>query len=542
MAIETLRTTGAFERALVSGTPYYYCSTTSELLSAIGSDRVIALAANVTYDIAAQANLNGLSNLTIHGGGYSTNLVLNVTDIGIGGSACTRVIIENLRVSGTSSRAISFITSTFCVVRNCWVSGATLAGTGLPAGVYMGNCDDCTVEGNILSGNGFGTSNTQSSCDIFVNKGGSRNLITDNRCSSAAVTMNIIIQTDAAAQTCAYNEISHNVVSGAITKTDNTIWGYGIAVYKSTSDNTHARVIGNLVHSTGGSGIYFAGASDCVCSGNIVRNVNLTSAANNVQAGIHVNTDSVRVSVTGNLVNNSLLAGIMCGADDSTISGNVVDAGTYIGIRGLTGTLGLTISGNTVANLTTTSGVGIQVDTCPGVSIVGNTVRGNGAHGIVALGCSGFAITGNQVVGNAQAGAAFDGILTSGTDGVISGNHSTGSHRYGVHNTGSRNAIVNNRLLGNVTADINDTGTLTYRRGNQRADAAMQGVSTPLVGGTLLIGNTQIRTGDTVTLTHATAGGTLGVLSLGAIVDNTSFVINSSSGTDTSTVFWEIVH
>jgi hypothetical protein len=38
------------------------------------------------------------------------------------------------------------------------------------------------------------------------------------------------------------------------------------------------------------------------------------------------------------------------------------------------------------------------------------------------------------------------------------------------------------------------------------------------------------------------AGGTPGTVSLGAVTPNISFVIKSSSASDTSTVFWEIVH
>jgi hypothetical protein len=63
-----------------------------------------------------------------------------------------------------------------------------------------------------------------------------------------------------------------------------------------------------------------------------------------------------------------------------------------------------------------------------------------------------------------------------------------------------------------------------------------------LAAGTVTITTGEILTGDTVQVGRLTAGGTLGHLSLGTIVNRTSFVINSSSATDTSTVAWEIVH
>jgi hypothetical protein len=68
---------------------------------------------------------------------------------------------------------------------------------------------------------------------------------------------------------------------------------------------------------------------------------------------------------------------------------------------------------------------------------------------------------------------------------------------------------------------------------------AMQGRAT-LVGGTVTVSTTEVHTGDNILLTNVTVGGTVGVLSVGTITDLTSFVINSSSGTDTSTVYWRI--
>jgi hypothetical protein len=66
------------------------------------------------------------------------------------------------------------------------------------------------------------------------------------------------------------------------------------------------------------------------------------------------------------------------------------------------------------------------------------------------------------------------------------------------------------------------------------------GVGT-LVAGTLTVSTTAILTGDRVTLSRQASGaGALGHLSIGTITNATSFVINSSAGTDVSTVYWEI--
>lgn len=69
------------------------------------------------------------------------------------------------------------------------------------------------------------------------------------------------------------------------------------------------------------------------------------------------------------------------------------------------------------------------------------------------------------------------------------------------------------------------------------ADASM-GKAT-LVAGTVTVNTTRVKTGSYIQLTAigTTNAGHLGV---GTIVDGTSFVISSSSGTDVREVFWEI--
>ncbi|MDE2101607.1 MAG: hypothetical protein KGL39_30455 [Patescibacteria group bacterium] len=64
-----------------------------------------------------------------------------------------------------------------------------------------------------------------------------------------------------------------------------------------------------------------------------------------------------------------------------------------------------------------------------------------------------------------------------------------------------------------------------------------------LVGGTVTVSTAgAVALGGTKNyyLTHCTASGTIGILSVGTITAGTSFVINSTSATDTSTVCWSI--
>lgn len=62
-----------------------------------------------------------------------------------------------------------------------------------------------------------------------------------------------------------------------------------------------------------------------------------------------------------------------------------------------------------------------------------------------------------------------------------------------------------------------------------------------LVGGTVTVSNTSITASTRIFTSRQTLGGAAGHLSIGTIVASTSFVINSSSGTDTSTVAWLLI-
>lgn len=65
--------------------------------------------------------------------------------------------------------------------------------------------------------------------------------------------------------------------------------------------------------------------------------------------------------------------------------------------------------------------------------------------------------------------------------------------------------------------------------------------SVALVAGTKTVNTASVSTGDKIFLTRLVTGGTVGQLSVGTITDATSFVINSDSNTETSTVAWLIV-
>lgn len=71
--------------------------------------------------------------------------------------------------------------------------------------------------------------------------------------------------------------------------------------------------------------------------------------------------------------------------------------------------------------------------------------------------------------------------------------------------------------------------------------AAVFGTAT-LVGGTVTVNTTSALTNSVIIISRNAAAGAVGDLRLGAITNGTSFVINSASGTDTSTVNWWILN
>lgn len=62
-----------------------------------------------------------------------------------------------------------------------------------------------------------------------------------------------------------------------------------------------------------------------------------------------------------------------------------------------------------------------------------------------------------------------------------------------------------------------------------------------LVGGTVTVNTIYAASTNEFLLTNKIPGGTAGLLSIGTIVANTSFVINSANALDTSTVSWAIL-
>lgn len=82
--------------------------------------------------------------------------------------------------------------------------------------------------------------------------------------------------------------------------------------------------------------------------------------------------------------------------------------------------------------------------------------------------------------------------------------------------------------------------TLQYWNPSGAAPAALAKAVVTLAGGTLAVANILVTSSTIVRLSRQALGGTPGNLSV-ALTPGTGFTINSSSGSDTSKVYYEVV-
>lgn len=248
--------------------------------------------------------------------------------------------------------------------------------------------------------------------------------------------------------------------SGA-TISGNTLVGCGFGILTDHGTN-NVSVTGNAISASADSAIGFdEGSYAITCSGN--------TCTGNGNAGITVTDGQTGrrthdVSITGNVCTDNFADGIvLAGTDLFTVSGNVC-ARNGIGIRTAAGTTQPArrghVSGNTVTD-NLAQGIYLSAAT-RNVSVTGNRVEGNGAHGIEGLSIFRCAIKANDSSNNNSTNAAgfICGIKLSGTgaDNVVVGNTCTndvatfgqhaGIYLAGATNLGTQyggNVVFNNQ-------------------------------------------------------------------------------------------------
>jgi len=226
-------------------------------------------------------------------------------------------------------------------------------------------------------------------------------------------------------------------------------------------------------------------------------------------------------------------------------------------------------------NASDNTGNGVQVAAGSSASVVNGVLKNNGACGVDsggdfrALGCdignnlvsSGIMLTGaanGQILGcklAARSDATWSPALTMSSTGtmLVDGcafDLGGGGTKVAIeHNAAGTVQVSNSKIVVAGSHGYYTTlGTAKLRRG---ANVDFSLATTPyttqvanfgsatLVGGTVTVANTLINATDRLKLTKRTAGGTEGYPRISALTAATSFVITSSSGTDTSTFEWE---
>lgn len=231
-------------------------------------------------------------------------------------------------------------------------------------------------------------------------------------------------------------------------------------------------------------------------------------------------------------------------------------AGVFVGKLAVgynAGFTGLKVTGNTLLGDSTSvilaSGLHILTDgsDTSGVLVANNRVENfgqNAGDALVKVGAqSPYALSDVKIIGNkigqtTKVGFALDQVL----DSTIEGNTGASITQYFlVQSNSARLRWLNNSGSAITSNGVSGLDSTSQAIGNRFSNGAIEGTAT-LVAGTVTVNTAEILAGDRVSLTVQTPGGAQGHLSRGAIVAGTSFVINSSSATDTSTVYWRIEH
>jgi parallel beta-helix repeat protein len=241
---------------------------------------------------------------------------------------------------------------------------------------------------------------------------------------------------------------------------------------------------------------------------------------------------------------------------DSIIFGNTV---TNSGLGGITSSAKLTsrnllITSN-IINRTVSPSPGIHSQGATNSIITGNVVQKASGYGIVVTELSHFVVC-NNIVTNSSAGNpnTYSGIYAATADnGIVGGNESYNTdnvgQKYGIQIAGgSRIEVVNNNVRNNQTGGILTSGAIdTTQMGNRWSSGPTEGrvqlgVEPGGCGnGCATVITTEFQADDNILTTNVSASGIVGTLSVDTSTDG-QFVIKSSSASDTSIIFWKIVH
>jgi len=231
-----------------------------------------------------------------------------------------------------------------------------------------------------------------------------------------------------------HNKILNNYIDGEVISDDRTSGQDGIEIYGGED----ILVQGNTVKNIGGTGMWaFSDVLDLGSDENLTGIRFLDNYVSRARYGIMspVNTTYSHILIKNNIVLDMWLDGIRSSAadigniNDCQITGNSVKNCTNSGITiaGQTGTISssINVSGNTIDNVTSSNGIGIQLSGISNVTCNGNTIT------------------------NSNTGAS---ILYS-ENIYFNDNNILNVNKHSVNVDFSKNVIVNNNVLSNYNLD-----------------------------------------------------------------------------------------
>ena len=448
------------------------------------------LAGEAVIDLSGKVMV-AVRNLSIRiaGQDQTTNTTLAIADL-TGGTYSGAFVIENNTFTGFGGAVLKIGGGVSRIVGN-WMRNCNSHLIWLynyNDGSRFGS--DCTVQWNDI-----GSTATTGADGIRVDGGGNNQIFANQvfNCSNGVHLTN----------TAVFNRVEGNRCEKH---------GYS-GIYVTGANSNGNLILGNQCYNNGsvdglGVGIAVSGGGGTHVIGNRVFQDPSASGYEDQARGISTSGNATKVHIAGNSCALQEQYGIYVGSNNSTVVDNYV-----------------------------------QETKLQGIAIAGAATRVSGNY-VYDVGL----LTDNT----------YDAIIFStGADASVCENntvrHGGGSNRarYGVRVDAGVNGIVvrnNDFYQAGRAKGISDAGTGTTFIRNRLSVGAMSGRAT-LVNGTVTVNTAEAQTGDSILLTRvAGAGTTRGVLSVGTIVNDVSFVINSTdlagtlSADDDSTVFWEIVH
>jgi hypothetical protein len=319
----------------------------------------------------------------------------------------------------------------------------------------------------------------------------------------------------------------------------------GISTFGGDYLNVSNNYIQGKTGSSDSGGIIFDGLTiGCVINGNTIDGcaVEGIQIAGSITAYGSASRDHV---ISNNVILSAAYSAITLFASDADAVADVNIVGNQIKTSAtnaraieLNRATNLNISGNFVSGYAT--GINV-VNAVPSVNVNGNVFSKQETTGIQVYGRR-WNVSGNKITGKiaSTVGMRFNGSTIAG-DQMITGNQINGCATgiIGTFSGAQRTYVYSNHFLGNTT-DYTLTNQTTNSVNYNTFEIALSGTVT-LVAGTATVSTTALAAEDKIILTQKTPDGTRGAVYVSSRTNGTSFVVTSTSATDTSTYTWELV-